>query len=77
MRQALKVNVLWRPGQLRRPRRDLDRLSRRPAAARQDRGTCPYGRAGQPEEIAGAVAWLLSDDASYATGTVMRIAGGM
>ncbi|KOX47680.1 oxidoreductase [Streptomyces sp. NRRL F-7442] len=37
----------------------------------------PMGRAGQPEEIAGAVAWLLSDDASYATGTVMRIAGGM
>lgn len=35
------------------------------------------GRAGRPEEIAGAVAWLLSDDASYATGTVMRIAGGM
>ena len=37
----------------------------------------PMGRAGKPEEIAGAVAWLLSDDASYATGTVMRIAGGM
>ena len=37
----------------------------------------PMGRAGQPEESAGAVAWLLSDDASYATGTVMRIAGGM
>lgn len=37
----------------------------------------PMGRAGQPEEIAGAVAWLLSDDASYATGTVIRIAGGM
>ncbi|MEU3433691.1 SDR family oxidoreductase [Streptomyces sp. NPDC006863] len=37
----------------------------------------PMGRAGRPEEIAGAVAWLLSDDASYATGTVMRIAGGM
>lgn len=37
----------------------------------------PMGRAGRPEEIAGAVAWLLSDDASYATGTVMRVAGGM
>ncbi|MFJ7414189.1 SDR family NAD(P)-dependent oxidoreductase [Streptomyces sp. NPDC098077] len=37
----------------------------------------PMGRAGKPEQIAGAVAWLLSDDASYATGTVMRVAGGM
>ncbi|MFF8962843.1 SDR family oxidoreductase [Streptomyces globisporus] len=35
------------------------------------------GRAGQPGEIAGAVAWLLSDEASCATGTIMRIAGGM
>lgn len=36
----------------------------------------PLGRPGLPEEIAGAVAWLLSDDASYATGTVLRVAGG-
>lgn len=37
----------------------------------------PMGRAGHPQEIAGAVAWLLSDDASYATGAVLRVAGGM
>ncbi|MDJ0462775.1 SDR family oxidoreductase [Streptomyces sp. H27-C3] len=37
----------------------------------------PMGRSGQPEEIAGAVSWLLSEDASYATGTIMRVAGGM
>ncbi|MEN8654649.1 SDR family oxidoreductase [Streptomyces sp. 21So2-11] len=39
--------------------------------------TIPMGRSGQPEEIAGAVSWLLSADASYATGTIMRVAGGM
>jgi glucose 1-dehydrogenase len=39
--------------------------------------TIPLGRAGMPEEIAGAVAWLLSDDASYATGTTIRVAGGL
>ena len=37
----------------------------------------PMGRAGKPHEIAGAVAWLLSDDAGYATGTTIRVAGGL
>lgn len=36
----------------------------------------PMGRAGQPEEIAEAVLWLLSDKASYATGTTINISGG-
>ncbi|MEW1721014.1 SDR family oxidoreductase [Streptomyces sp. NPDC093109] len=36
----------------------------------------PLGRAGQPSEIAGAVSWLLSADASYTTGTILRVAGG-
>lgn len=38
--------------------------------------TVPLGRSAQPEEIAGAVAWLLSDDASYASGAILRVAGG-
>jgi NAD(P)-dependent dehydrogenase (short-subunit alcohol dehydrogenase family) len=37
----------------------------------------PLGRPGVPDEIAGAVSWLLSEDARYATGTVVRVAGGM
>ncbi len=37
----------------------------------------PMGRPGQPEEIAGAVAWLLSPEASYTTGAVLRVAGGL
>ncbi|HEX3679085.1 MAG TPA: SDR family oxidoreductase [Galbitalea sp.] len=39
--------------------------------------TIPFGRSGQPAEIAGAVSWLLSEDASYASGTVVRVAGGL
>jgi NAD(P)-dependent dehydrogenase (short-subunit alcohol dehydrogenase family) len=39
--------------------------------------TIPFGRAGQPAEVAGAVSWLLSADASYASGTVIRVAGGL
>ena len=36
----------------------------------------PLGRAGTVDEVAGAVAWLLSDEASYITGTTLRVAGG-
>jgi NAD(P)-dependent dehydrogenase (short-subunit alcohol dehydrogenase family) len=36
----------------------------------------PLGRAGEPTEVAEAVAWLMSDAASYVTGTTLRVAGG-
>jgi NAD(P)-dependent dehydrogenase (short-subunit alcohol dehydrogenase family) len=36
----------------------------------------PVGRAGHVDEVAAAVAWLLSDEASYVTGTTLRVAGG-
>jgi glucose 1-dehydrogenase len=36
----------------------------------------PLRRAADPSEIAAGIAWLLSADASYTTGTVLRIAGG-
>ncbi|MFC0105885.1 SDR family NAD(P)-dependent oxidoreductase [Kibdelosporangium aridum] len=36
----------------------------------------PLGRAADPEEIAQAAAWLLSDRSSFVTGTVLRVDGG-
>ena len=40
-------------------------------------GRVPMGRIGEPDEIANAVLWLLSAEASYATGTVVRVSGGV
>jgi len=37
----------------------------------------PLGRPGEPDEIAPAIAWLLSADAGYVTGAVLRVAGGL
>lgn len=37
----------------------------------------PIGRAGEPEEIAEAVAWLLSDSANYITGASLKVSGGL
>jgi NAD(P)-dependent dehydrogenase (short-subunit alcohol dehydrogenase family) len=36
----------------------------------------PLGRVGEPGEVADAIAWLMSDEASYVTGTTLRVAGG-
>jgi NAD(P)-dependent dehydrogenase (short-subunit alcohol dehydrogenase family) len=40
------------------------------------RPTIPMQRIGKPEEVANAIMFLLSDKASYVTGTTLRVAGG-
>jgi 3-oxoacyl-[acyl-carrier protein] reductase len=40
-------------------------------------GQIPLGRAGTPEDIAGVVAFLASDQAAYITGQVIHVSGGM
>lgn len=38
--------------------------------------TVPLGRVGQPDDIAGVIAFLASDDAAYVSGQVIYVAGG-
>ena len=47
-------------------------------AGRVDRvkSTVPMKRGGQPDEVARAILWLASDEASYSTGTFIDVSGG-
>jgi len=38
--------------------------------------TAPLQRAGEPDEVARAIVWLLSDEASYVTGALVDVTGG-
>jgi glucose 1-dehydrogenase len=47
-----------------------------PDRARRVAASIPLRRPGQAEEVAAAIAWLMSPDASYTTGAVLRVSGG-
>jgi glucose 1-dehydrogenase len=67
------VNVA--PGAIATPINDF--VLKDPEAKHHVEEEIPVGRFGTPEEIAGAVAWLCSDEASYVTGTTLVVDGGM
>ncbi len=48
-----------------------------PDRARQVVSRIPLGRLAEPDEIASAIVWLLGPEAAYATGAVLRVAGGV
>lgn len=52
-------------------------MQEQPEMAQRLTAMTPLGRSAQPHEIAEAAAWLLSDRASYVTGAVLTIDGGM
>jgi NAD(P)-dependent dehydrogenase (short-subunit alcohol dehydrogenase family) len=47
-----------------------------PARVDRLRTSVPMQRGGQPEEVAAAILWLLSAEASYVTGTFIDVSGG-
>ena len=71
---GIRVNAVC-PGVIKTPM--MDRLTgNKKEAEEQFTGLEPVGRMGQPEEIANAVLWLCSDEASFVTGLAMAVDGG-
>jgi len=72
-RQGVRVNAVC-PGTVRTPMVDV--ATQLPGLEEQLVALHPIGRIGEPEEIANAVLWLCSDDASFVLGHALAVDGG-
>ncbi len=70
--EGVRVNGV-RPGII---ETDIHASGGLPDRAREMAPMVPMQRAGSAHEVATAIVWLLSDEASYATGTVIDVTGG-
>jgi meso-butanediol dehydrogenase/(S,S)-butanediol dehydrogenase/diacetyl reductase len=73
-REGIRVNCVC-PGPIDTPL--LQQVMTVPGAHEAYNAAVPMGRVGRPEEVASAIAFLASDDASYVTGTSIVIDGGV
>jgi NAD(P)-dependent dehydrogenase (short-subunit alcohol dehydrogenase family) len=70
--EGIRVNAV-RPGII---ETDIHASGGQPDRARQMAPLVPMQRAGTAEEVAQAIVWLLSNDSSYTTGTLLDVTGG-
>ena len=70
--EGIRVNAV-RPGII---RTDIHLSSGDPARVERIGKTAPLQRPGEAEEVARAILWLASDEASYLTGAIVDVTGG-
>jgi NAD(P)-dependent dehydrogenase (short-subunit alcohol dehydrogenase family) len=70
--EGIRVNAV-RPGII---RTEIHATSGDPARVERIGATAPLGRPGEPDEVARAILWLASDEASYMSGAIVDVSGG-
>lgn len=70
--EGIRVNAV-RPGLI---HTDIHAAGGEPGRIARLKEAIPLKRGGYPEEVANAILWLLSDEASYSTGTFIDVSGG-
>ncbi|MGE6980554.1 SDR family oxidoreductase [Kluyvera intermedia] len=70
--QGIRVNAV-RPGLI---YTEMHASGGEPGRVDRVKSMLPMQRGGQPEEVAQAIVWLLSEKASYVTGSFLELAGG-
>lgn len=70
--EGIRVNAV-RPGFI---YTDIHAKGGEPARMERVKSMVPMKRGGQPKEVAAAILWLLSKEASYVTGSVLDVTGG-
>jgi NAD(P)-dependent dehydrogenase (short-subunit alcohol dehydrogenase family) len=70
--EGIRVNAV-RPGII---RTEIHASSGDPARLERIGALAPLGRPGEAEEVARAILWLVSDEASYMSGALVDVAGG-
>lgn len=71
-REGIRVNCI-RPGHI---YTDMHASGGEPGRVDRVKESIPMGRGGQPEEVAEAILWLASGQASFVTGTFLDVTGG-
>jgi NAD(P)-dependent dehydrogenase (short-subunit alcohol dehydrogenase family) len=70
--EGIRVNAI-RPGVI---KTEIHASGGEPGRAERIGASAPLQRAGEAEEIARAILWLASDEASYTSGAILDVAGG-